>query len=291
MEATEAFDNQLLGSGVRLIGQRMEGVESAAVGVLIGAGARDEDESVYGISHFVDQMLFRGTETLDSRDISDRFDALGVSYNSSAGLEMTLLSAVMVNNRLPPALDLLTDVVRNPSFPVDAVDMVRTLILQERRQREDQPGQMVMEEARQKFFAGSPLSHDVLGSEKTLQAITRQNIADYWSSYYTANNIVISIAGNFDWPSVVDQFERLTSGWVEGRGREVVREPQPKPGISVIEREMAQENIGFAFPGVSVNDPHYYAAALLAQALGGGTTSRLFQEVREKRGLAYAVQA
>lgn len=291
MEQNDVFVSTLLESGVQVVGQPMQGVESAAIGILIGTGARDEGSDEYGISHFTEQTLFRGTEHLDSRQLSDRLDSLGISYDSSAGLEMTVVSAVMVGDRVPAAIDLLADVVRFPAFPADAIESVRTLALQELRQREDQPAQLVMDTLRQKLFAGSPISHDVLGTPESIRSLHRDDLRRYWESRYTANNMIISIAGNFDWDSTIDQLARITASWPQGAGRMVMGTPATRVGVTVVERDTTQENIGFAFPGLPVTDPHYYAAALVSQALGGSSNSRLFREVRDKRGLAYAVQS
>ena len=141
MNDTDEFYSERLDSGIQVVGQPMAGVESASVGFLIGAGARDEAEHNFGVSHSLEQMLFRGTESKDARQISESFDSLGISYDSSAGIEMTLMSAVLIGNRLPPALELLVDCLRRPSFPEDAVESVRALQLQEIRQREDRPAQ------------------------------------------------------------------------------------------------------------------------------------------------------
>lgn len=291
MEQNDVFVSTLLESGVQVVGQPMQGVESAAIGILVGAGARDEQPDESGISHFTEQTLFRGTEHLDARQLSDRLDALGISYDSSAGIEMTLVSAVMVGDRLPAAIDLLADVVRFPAFPADAVESVRTLALQELRQREDQPAQLVMDTVRQKLFAGSPISHDVLGTVETIQALQRDDLVRYWQNRYTANNMIISVSGNFDWDATIEQLARVTASWPQGAGRMLVQSPDIHTGVTVVHRETTQENIGFGFPGVPVTDPHYYTAALLSQALGGSSNSRLFREVRDKRGLAYAVQS
>jgi predicted Zn-dependent peptidase len=291
VDSEHVFLSATLDSGVQVVGQPMEGVQSAALGFLVGTGARDEAPEQAGISHLTEQMLFRGTEHLDARALSDRFDSLGISYDSSAGLEMTLVNAVMLGDRLPAAVDLLADVVRFPSFPAEAVESARTLILQEIRQREDQPAQVVMDRVRRTFFAGSPLANDGLGTEETVTSLTRDDLVTYWSDRYTANNLLISVAGNFSWEPLLDQLTRITAGWSTGRGRMLMHEPAPAAGTVIIAREMAQENVAFAFPGVPVTDPHYYAAALFSQAMGGSSNSRLFQEVREKRGLAYAVQS
>jgi predicted Zn-dependent peptidase len=291
MEHADGFLSERLESTVQVVGQPMAGVESAALGILVGTGARDESPSTFGISHFTEQMLFRGTEHLDAHQLSDRFDALGIDYDSSAGLEMTLLSAVLIGDRLRDAIDLLADVVRFPSFPDDALDNVRGLLLQEIRQREDRPGQRVMDTLRQKFFADSPLSNDVLGSEETIGNLTRDDLMKYWRERYTANNLIVSVAGNFDWETVIAQLRTVTASWPHGPGRVRTAEPPVQGSTTVMEKDTAQETIGFAFPGPAAADPTYYTAALLAQALGGGMNSRLWQEVREKRGLAYSVGA
>lgn len=291
MEQADIFFDKQLASGVQVVGQLMGGVQSAAVGFLVGTGARDEEPGRYGISHFVEQTLFRGTEHHDARQLSERFDALGISHDSSAGLEFTVVNALMLGDQVPAAIDLLADVVRFPAFPAEHMDSVRALLLQELRQREDQPAQKAFDAARQRLFATSPLGNDVLGTEETIEGLGRDDLVSYWQDRYTANNIVVSLAGNFDWDGAVEQLERITSSWPQGRGRLLVREPAPQPGVEVVQRDLVQEHIGFAFPAVPYADPHYYAAALFAQALGGSSNSRLFQEVREKRGLAYAVQA
>ena len=291
MDQTGEFFFGRLESGIEVVGQPMAGVESAAIGFLIGAGARDESESNFGVSHALEQMLFRGTARMDARAVSESFDALGISYDSSAGVEMTLVSAVLLGNRLPQALDLLVDCVRRPSFPAESIESVRALQLQEIRQREDRPAQKVMDALRRQFFLGSPVANDVLGSEDTVSQLTRDVIVEYWQGRFTAPNIVISVAGNFEWDVVFDQLQHLTSGWPAAGQRSDVPAPTPHAGISVLHKDSSQENIGFVFPGVAVSDPRYYVAALVAQALGGSSHSRLFQEVREKRGLAYAVQA
>ena len=180
-------------------------------------GRETKPNAPFGVSHSLEQMLFRGTESKDARQISESFDSLGISYDSSAGIEMTLVSAVLIGNRLSPALDLLVDCLRQPSFPEDEVESVRSLQLQEIRQREDRPAQKVMDALRRQFFRDNPIANDVLGSEDTVGGLTRDAIADYWRNRYTAGNIVISLAGNFDWechdPAIASTHRRLAGSW------------------------------------------------------------------------------
>lgn len=291
MLGNSSFRQDTLQSGTTVVGQPMTGVESAAIGFLIGTGARDEAGYPPGISHFVEQMLFRGTRTLDARALSERLDALGISYDSSSGVEMSLVSAVLIGTRLPAAIDLLAEVVSAPAFPEEDVESVRRLLLQEIQQREDRPAQLVLDLLRRQVFADSPLGNDALGTPESVTAITRDQLVAYWQERYTANNVLVSVAGNFDPDATVEQIDRITSGWPQGAGRSLFHEPVPQTGTTVVQKEAAQENLGFGFPAVSASDPHYYTAALMSMALGGGSNSRLYREVREKRGLAYAVQA
>jgi predicted Zn-dependent peptidase len=291
MELTDTLLHERLDGNIDVVGQPMAGVESAALGILIGTGARDESPENFGVSHFTEQMLWRGTDRYDARALSERFDALGIDYDSSAGIEMTLINAVLVGDRLPDAIDLLADVVHSPSFPEDDIEQVRALILQEIRQREDRPAQKVLDLLRRQFFAGSPLSHDSLGTEETISNLRRDDLVAYWRERYTANNTTISIAGSFEWDPVLDQLRRLTAGRPQGPGRMQLAPPTTCAGLQADQRELSQEHIGFAFPGVPAADPAYYAGQLLSQVLGGGVTSRLYRSVREERGLAYAVQS
>jgi predicted Zn-dependent peptidase len=148
-----------------------------------------------------------------------------------------------------------------------------------------------MELLRQRFYAGSPLAHDILGTEETVASLGRDDLARYWRDRYTPNNVIISVAGRFEWDPLIARLEELTADWTPGSGRMAMDQPVPNTTVEVLHRQAAQENVGFAFPGVPVTHDDYYALALGIQALGGSSNSRLFQEVREKRGLAYAVQA
>lgn len=291
MAEMDQFLVETLDSGVQVVGQPMEGVQSAAIGFFVGTGARDEAPEQAGVSHLTEALMFRGTKHLSSRELTDRLDSLGVARDSNSGLEMTLFSGVMLGNRLEPALDLFLDVLLCPAFPADDLEAVRALQLQEIAHREDQPAQIVMDRLRRRYFEGSPLSHDTLGTVDTVRSLAKQQVGDYWQERYTANNLLVAIAGSFNWRAVVQQLSRVTAGWAPGAGRMLVHEPDVHPGTAIEEKTTAQENIGFVFPAVAYGDPHYYDAALTSLVLGGGMNSRLFSEVREKRGLAYAVSA
>jgi predicted Zn-dependent peptidase len=292
MTSGEQFLQVRLSSGIDVVGEPMAGVESVAIGLLFGAGARDEAATQSGVSHFTESLLFRGTETRDARQISEAFDTLGASYDTSAGIEITLMSAQLIGTRLLDAVELMVDCARASIMPQEAIDSVRPLLLQEIRQREDRPPQKVMDLSRRELFAGNPLGNDVLGTPETIGAIDRETLIGYYRRHFHPGNVAISVAGNFDWDRLLEHLEALTEGWSAGEARAPLTLPEPRAAISVLDKpEAVQENLGFAFQGVSSSDDRYYPTALLAQVLGGGTSSRLHLEVREKRGLAYAAQA
>lgn len=288
MEVETPFNRERLNNGVQIVGQPMAGVESVALGFLIGTGARDETRDQAGISHFTEQMLFRGTNSLDARRLSERFDILGIDYDSSAGLEMSLFSAVLLGTRLTEAIDLLAEVLHTPSFPAEEVDGVRTLILQEIRQREDRPAQIVMDLARQRFFEDSPLMNDYLGTDDSINRLQRSDLVSYWRGRYTANNLTISVAGNFHWESMLPHLRATMDAWPGGSGRMIMQTPRARSHVMTVQRDTAQEHICLALPAVSATDPDYYAMSLMTQIFAGVSASRLRVEVREKRGLAYA---
>jgi predicted Zn-dependent peptidase len=292
MQQGDHFLQAELPNGVQVVGEPMAGVESAGIGLLFGAGARDEAPETAGISHFTEQLLFRGTERRDERQISEQFDYLGASYDASAGIEMTMMSSRLIGSRMLEAVDLLIDCARSPIFPSEAVESVRALQQGEIRQRQDSPAQQVMDGVRRELFAGHPLSNDVLGTEASVEHVTREDLITYHRRLYHTGNMLVSIAGNFDWERLIDRLEQATLGWESGGPRPPAGTPEPRAAVEVLDKQDAsQEHLGFAFPGVPASDPRFFAAALMAQALGGGTNSRLHREVREKRGLAYAAQA
>src|SRR5579884_763587 len=288
-EPNELFHTTSLPNGLTLVGQHLPGVQSTAIGYFIGAGAQDEVWEQAGVGHLAEATMFRGTNRHSSRELTERFDSLGIARSSSSGVEMSAFTAVLLDAHVLSALELLTEVVTEPAFADEEIDAVRALQLQEIGQREDQPAQLAMEHVRQLYFAGSPLSHDVLGSRDSVSGLTRDQVVDYWSQHYAAGNAVLAVTGSFDWDSFAKRAGEITAGWEPGTGRTRVEPPAVNPGVVVEQNETAQENLAFAFHGVPQGDDRFYAAALVAMVLGGGMNSRLFTEVREKRGLAYSV--
>lgn len=287
----EEFFSTTVGCGLEVAGQRMAGVRSAALACFVGAGAAYESSIVAGLAHLTEGTMFRGTANRSTRQITEELDRLGASHNSTTGLESTLFSGRLLGDQLLDALDIFIDVLRHASFPEDELEAVRGLQLQEIGQRNDQPAQAVMERARELYFAGHALGNDVLGTPESVAGLNREMVLSDWQGHFRPNNMLLAVAGRFDWAEVIEALERLTSDWEPGEPRVFRSEPAVNPAFRVQEAPIAQENLAFTFPGVAYASDAYYSAALTSTILGGGMNSRLFNEVREKRGLAYSVGA
>jgi predicted Zn-dependent peptidase len=285
----DEFLSTTLDSGMEIIAQPMSGVRSAALAFFVGSGAVNESWEVAGLAHLTEASMFRGTSHRSARQITEELDLLGASHGSNTGLEFTLFSSTLLGDRLLEALDIFVDVLRHAAFPVEELEAVQGLQLQEIGQRNDQPAQLVMDRARQLFFAGHALANDILGTPESVKALPRDRVVQTWRDLYAPKNTLLAVAGRFDWSNLVATMERLTAEWAQGAPRVLLPEPAINPANTIQHSPLAQENICFTFPGVAYSDPSYYPAALASTVLGSGMNSRLFTEVREKRGLAYSV--
>lgn len=289
--AEQIFPRHRLANGLQIIAQPMEGVESVSLGYLIAAGARDERPHEAGISHFVESLGLQGTANRSIQELTEAFEELGASPDSSTETEFTSYAVSLLGRNLAPALALLTDVVLYPGLVADEVPKARDRILQEIAQLEDNPMRKVLDLLRREYFAGHPLGNDVLGSVETITSLTREDLQEYWRRQYTAGNVVLAVAGKLDFDALVRQAEDLCGAWPAGQSAPMPPVPAPQPHALVVPKESAQQHIGLGFPGVAVGSDDYYAMALLAVTLGGSMNSRLFHEVREKRSLAYGIGA
>jgi predicted Zn-dependent peptidase len=286
-----AFRIKELECGLTVVGQLMPGVQSAGIVFLIGAGAARDQAGSAGLAHLTESMLFRGTERLTNRQLTDRLDELGASRSSGTGIEVASLSSLCLGDRVEDVLDVFIDVARRPAFPQEDLEAVKQLQLQEIGQREDQPGSLCLDSARRMFFGDHPLANDVLGTSESVPDRSLQDLRHFAGRFYGANNVVLGIAGAFDWDQVLAKSESVTSGWETGDSRQVFESPTCNSKVMIENRELAQEHICFTFPGVPSEDSRFHAVSLMSLILGGGMNSRLFSEVREKRGLAYTVGA
>ena len=283
------IQRRTLEHGLRVVTETMPDVRSVAVGFWVDVGSRDEPDPLSGATHFLEHLLFKGTPRRTAQEIAEAVESVGGEMNAFTTHEYTAYYVRVLDECLDLALDILSDIVWSPALRPAEVDSERQVILEEIRMRDDTPEDLVHDLLGGAMYPGHPLGREVLGTPKTIEAAQRDEIAAYHAERYLAGNIVVAAAGNLSHDDVVDGVAARFAG-KPGR-RDNGREPvsgSPKP-LEVISRPTEQAHVMMAVPALSRHDPDRYALSVLNQALGGGISSRLFQEIREKRGLAYSV--
>jgi predicted Zn-dependent peptidase len=287
----------VLPGGLRVVTEAMPGVRSATVGVWVGVGSRDESPTLSGASHFLEHLLFKGTETRSALDISVQLDEVGGEFNAFTTKEYTCFHARVLDEDLPLAVDVLGDMVTSSTITPEDVEAEREVILDEIAMHDDDPDDVVSNLYAEKAWGSSPLGRPIAGTVSSVQALSRARIRSYYASRYTPDTMVVAVAGNVDHASVVRlvraAFSR--SGFLDDEGlrpapvRRSDRSRRTASGDVAATRPFEQVNLVLGVNGLVRTDERRYALGVLNAALGGGTSSRLFQEVREKRGLAYSV--
>jgi predicted Zn-dependent peptidase len=287
----ENYFHHTFANGLELVGQRMPGVNSLCFGIQFPAGAQEEPEDQLGLTHLLEYMMFQGTVHRNVRQITEAFESLGARHWSDANAEWARYAAQIVYTKFVPTLELMADIVRYPAFPEAEFNQMKSVVLQEIRRRQDEPMRRIFDLVRSHFFIGSTLGRPLLGTHESVSALTPDDLRAFWRARYQPAGALISIAGKFDWDAVVAQFADQFHDWNGPRPTSTPQHPQPRSKLAIERVDGTQEHIGLALPFATYGDPDYYAAVLAAEILGGGMTSRLFAEVREKRGLVYAVSA
>ncbi|HEY7020539.1 MAG TPA: pitrilysin family protein [Ktedonobacterales bacterium] len=280
-----------LANGLQLVGQRMPSLASVTFGIQVAAGLRDEPGERGGLTNLLSDMMFQGTETRDVRQLTDEFEAIGARRGAETGTEFARYSAQIVGARLEKALELFADILMHPTFPEAEFEQMRAIQLQEIRRRDDEPMRRIFDLVREKFYAGTSLGRRALGTKESVEELEPEHLLSFWSARYHAKGSLLSIAGNFDWENVVALVEKYLGGWKGSAKPSPVETPHPQDAVNIELQDGNQEHIGMAYPFPKYGDPDYYAASVMTEIFGGGMSSRLFREVREKRGLVYSVSA
>ncbi len=278
-----------LDNGVRVISERMPGVPSVTVGIWVENGSRYELRRQAGISHYLEHLFFKGTERRTAAQIAEEFDAVGGVLNAFTGKEYTCYYAKVLAEHLPVAADVLADIFLHSRFDPEEIERERTVVVQEILQVEDTPDDYVHELFNLKFWPEHPLSFPVCGRVETVQSFTQRDFLDFVAARYRPDRLIIAAAGNLEHERVVE-WAANEFGALSGRAAVVDGQPPVATrGVSHFEKALEQVHLCLGTPGISQSAEQRYAAYLLNTALGGGMSSRLFQEVREKRGRAYSV--
>ncbi len=287
----------VLPGGLRVITESLPAVRSAAFGIWAGVGSRDETSGHIGATHYLEHLLFKGTRRRTALDISAAMDAVGGELNAFTAKEYTCYYARVLDDDLPLAIDVLSDMVTGSLLEPKEVDAERGVILEEIAMNDDDPTDTVHEAFAAQLFGDTPLGRPILGSVESINAITRDQIAEHYAARYTPDHLVVAASGRVDHDEVVELTRAAFGPVLTGDAAPVPTRlagdgpawGEPGTGVRLVSRTIEQANLVLGCEGLARTDERKYALGVLNAALGGGMSSRLFQEVREKRGLAYSV--
>ena len=275
-------------AGVRVVTEEVSSVRSVALGLWVRTGSRNESGAQAGVSHFLEHLLFKGTERYSAIEISELFDSLGASVNAATGKETTHLHARFLDEHTEEVFDLLAEMLLGPTYP--DIDSEREVVIEEIAMYDDEPQDRVHDHLADAVFGEHPLGRRVLGEADVIASIPVPDISAYHQARYTAGNLVVAAAGNLRHEHIAELAERLVqpspSAAANGAGESG---PEVTPRVCFQEKETEQYHICFGAPSITRSDERRFQLAVLDSIFGGSTSSRLFREVREKRGLAYAV--
>jgi len=286
------FYTHRLSNGLQIVGQPMPDFESVSVSYYVRTGSRDEpDPSIAGVSHFLEHMVFKGTRTLDWQQIPLEFNKIGAELNAFTSHEATVYFARVLGEYLERAVELLSDMMY-PRLAESDFETEKEVIVNEIARSEDQPYNLAYRRMMQTYFGNHPLGHDVLGTRESIRNMHIEQMRNYWNRRYGANDLILSVAGNFDWEHIIDLAEQYCSNWRTGdAGRDVSRyEPAQSINQVVVDKKLKQQIIIIAMPSVDIKDSDYYAAALGGSIFGDGDGSRLYWNIHQK-GLAESASA
>ena len=283
------IETKTLPCGVRLVMEKIPQYQSASIGIWIGSGSAREDEKNNGISHYIEHMFFKGTATRTALQLAKDTDDLGCSMNAYTGKESTCFTVKALTGVFPKAVDILLDMLCHSLFDDHEIRRERNVILEELNMVQDTPDDYILDLLDEKVFYGTPLQRPVLGTKKTVRSFRRVDLLDHVRSWYTTDNIVVSVVGNFDEDSLSEQLENSLSAFPKKSPQKTFKLTAAQRRFGCIVKDINQTHIALGVPSVTLDSPEYYPQAIVCDVLGGSMSSRLFQNIRERRGLAYNV--
>jgi len=275
--------------GIALVTEKVDNAQSACIGIWVGAGSYCETPDIYGISHVIEHMFFKGTPSRNAMQIAKDTDDLGVNINAFTGKQATCYHIKALTEVFPKACDILFDMLVNSLFDPKELRREKGVILEELHMVEDTPDDYVMDLLTDRVFYGTSMQSTVLGTVKAIKAVTHDKIIDYINTWYKKDNIVVSVVGNFDEKQLEKQIDAYLSGIGEKSPQRPEIVPQDARRFSSRTRDVAQSHIALGIRTVDIASEDYYAQAIANDVLGGSMSSRLFQNIRERQGLAYTV--
>jgi len=283
------YDLTTLPNGLRVITETMPSLRSVAIGCWVDTGTRDENPNEAGVSHFLEHLLFKGSERMSAREVAETFDAIGAESNAFTSKEYTCFWARLLDQDLATGLDVLAEIIQRPAFRPNEIDAERQVVIEEINMYEDDPNDVAFENFTRALFAGHALEAPVLGTRESIRGMSRDDIHGYWKRRYGAKSMVVAAAGSVDHEVLVSLISEQFGAW---SGDPVSHEHSPvTPGaaVNLTRRDTEQAHIILGGPGIRRDDDRRWAFEVLNHVVGQGMSSRLFREVREERGLAYAI--
>jgi predicted Zn-dependent peptidase len=290
MTTSAPYQLTALDNGLRVASEALPGMESVTLCVAFNVGARNESQGEHGLSHLLEHMAFKGTARRSARQIAEEFDHIGGNVNAYTSMDQTVYHARVLHQHLPVAVEILADILQNSIFEEEELAREQEVILQEIAMNEDSPEDLIFDYLHEAAFAGQPLGRSILGTPESVTAFTAEHLRGYIDRHYRTPNMVVSAAGRV----AHDDLTGLCRKHFGTFSGDAVTEPLRAnygAGERKVSRDLEQMQVMMSFAGLTIHDPDYPALQLLANIFGGGMSSRLFQEVREKRGLAYSISA
>ena len=284
------FDQITLKNGLRIIGERIPHFRSVSVGFWIGSGSQYETPEEAGLSHFLEHMVFKGTKKRNTRQIAEEMDRVGGQLNAFTSKECTCFYAKVVDEHLPLAMDILSDLVTAPTFDPQELEKEKGVVIEEIGMSEDDPEDCASELLMQAHYGLQPIALPILGTSEKISAYTSEDLRAYWQKIYRPQNAVLSLAGNYDWENVIALAESLLNDWsADGfSARSVHTQPVPVQMLCK-EKDIEQIHICLGYPGLPIGAERGYELSIFSSVFGGAMSSRLFQKIREEKGAAYTV--
>ena len=284
------FDQITLPNGLRIIGERIPHFRSVSVGLWLGSGSQFETVEEAGVSHFLEHMVFKGTEKRTARQIAEEMDAVGGQLNAFTAKECTCFYAKVVDEHLPLAMDVICDLATHPAFDPAEMAKEEGVVIEEIAMAEDTPEDLVHELIMLAHYGDQQISRPILGTEESVSGCSRECLHGYWKKMYRPQNAVLAIAGNYEWDAVLDMANKLLGDWrAEGLDKLPCITRTATPTILTKEKDIEQVHICLGYPALPMGDERNYDISIFNSVFGGAMSSRLFQKIREESGMAYTV--
>lgn len=284
----ELCQKHILPNGVRIVTEEIDHVRSVAIGFWIGAGSRYEEESFEGISHFIEHMFFKGTEKRSTKQLAESLEAVGGQLNAFTTKEYTCYYAKVLDEDMDLAIDVLSDMFFSSVFDANEIEKEKKVVIEEIKMYEDAPDELIHDLFSEFIWDEHPLAKPILGTEESINQLNRDKILKYIDKHYAPENLVIAVAGKFQTEKVLQMLSKFGE-FKRGAHRDSLAVPKTRAAQRFVKKDTEQMHLVMGVPGLGQNDPDIYPMLIVNNILGGGLSSRLFQQIREQRGLAYSV--